>query len=73
MDNTALAVVVALLIAAFVIDAIIPERRGSWKSGPASAQDVARIVGGAKPPASERVAAKFALLIIVIGALWTLA
>jgi hypothetical protein len=72
MDNASVAVVV-LLLAAFVIDAMIPDRRGTWKSGPASAQDVARIVGGAKPPAAERAVAKFVLLLVVIGALWTLA
>ena len=58
--------------AALFLDALIPDRKGAWKGGPASAQDVARIVGGAKPPASERVVAKFGLLLVVVGVLWTM-
>ena len=55
-----------LFVIAAVLDAAIRDKPGKWGSGDASAQDVARIVGGGKPKATPRDGLK-------LGALWVIA
>ena len=43
-----------LLVIGAILDAAIRDKPGRWGSGDASAQDVARIVGGGKPKATPR-------------------
>ena len=57
---------VCLAVAALLIDALVPPARGDWRKGAASAQDVARIVGGGKPADEPRHGLKLSLLLIVV-------
>ena len=51
-----------LLVIGAILDAAIRDKPGKWGSGDASAQDVARIVGGGKPKATPRDGLKLGLL-----------
>lgn len=57
-----------LIVVGFMLD-MIPDKRGSWKSGAASASDVARIVAGGKPAPTPRSLAKFVLLLVAVAAM----
>ena len=64
-----------LLVIGAILDAAIRDKPGKWGSGDASAQDVARIVGGGKPKATPRDGLKlgalgliaFVLFVLVMG------
>ena len=69
MNDAGIVAFILLALASLAIDAIIPDKPGRW-AGPASASDVAKIVGGGKPKASPRHGAKLALLLVVVFVLW---
>lgn len=54
-----------LALVALALDTAIRDKPGKWGSGDASAQDVARIVGGGKPKAAPRDGAKLGLLLVI--------
>ncbi len=54
-----------LALVALALDAAIRDKPGKWGSGDASAQDVARIVGGGKPKATPRTGAKLGLMLVI--------
>ena len=61
-----------LLVIGFALDAAIHDKPGKWGSGDASAQDVARIVGGGKPKATPRTGAKLGALLVIVFTLFAL-
>jgi len=61
-----------LLVIGAILDAAIRDKPGKWGSGDASAQDVARIVGGGKPKATPRTGAKLGLLWVIVFTLFVL-
>ena len=61
-----------LLVIDFALDAAIRDKPGKWGSGDASAQDVARIVGGGKPKATPRTGAKLGALLVIVFTLFAL-
>ena len=61
-----------LLVIGFALDAAIRDKPGKWGSGDASAQDVARIVGGGKPKATPRDGLKLGLLLVIAFVLFVL-
>jgi len=61
-----------LAVIALALDAAIRDKPGKWSAGDASAQDVARIVGGGKPKATPRTGAKLGLLLIIAFTLFVL-
>ena len=61
-----------LFVVAAILDAAIKDKPGKWGSGDASAQDVARIVGGGKPKASPRTGLKLGALLIIVFVLFVL-
>lgn len=73
-DNPA-AIWYGLAVLAFValaLDAAIRDKPGKWSAGDASAQDVARIVGGGKPSATPRHGAKLGMLWVIATILFVL-
>ena len=56
---------IVLALVALALDAAIRDKPGKWGAGDASAQDVARIVGGGKPKATPRDGAKLGLLLVI--------
>lgn len=61
-----------LLIIGAILDAAISDKPGRWGSGDASAQDVARIVGGDKPKATPRDGLKLGALGLIAFVLFVL-
>ena len=61
-----------LLVIGFALDAAIRDKPGKWGSGDASAQDVARIVGGGKPKATPRDGLKLGALLVIVFTLFVL-
>ena len=61
-----------LLVIGFALDAAIRDKPGKWGSGDASAQDVARIVGGGKPKATPRDGLKLGMLWVIATILFVL-
>ncbi len=61
-----------LLVVAAILDAAIKDKPGKWGSGDASAQDVARIVGGGKPKATPRTGLKLGALLVIVFVLFVL-
>ena len=61
-----------LLVIGAILDAAIKDKPGKWGSGDASAQDVARIVGGGKPKATPRDGAKLGALGLIAFILFVL-
>ena len=61
-----------LLVIGFALDAAIRDKPGKWGSGDASAQDVARIVGGGKPKATPRDGLKLGALLVIVFTLFAL-
>ena len=61
-----------LLVIGAILDAAIRDKPGRWGSGDASAQDVARIVGGGKPKATPRTGAKLGALLVIVFTLFAL-
>jgi hypothetical protein len=61
-----------LLVIGFALDAAIRDKPGKWGSGDASAQDVARIVGGGKPKATPRDGLKLGALGLIAFILFVL-
>ena len=61
-----------LLMIGFALDAVIKDKPGKWGSGDASAQDVARIVGGGKPKATPRDGLKLGMLWVIATILFVL-
>lgn len=61
-----------LLVIGAILDAAIRDKPGKWGAGDASAQDVARIVGGGKPKATPRDGAKLGLLLVIVFTLFAL-
>ena len=61
-----------LLAIGAILDAAIRDKPGRWGSGDASAQDVARIVGGGKPKATPRDGLKLGLLFVIAFVLFVL-
>ena len=61
-----------LAFVALALDATIRDKPGKWSAGDASAQDVARIVGGGKPKAAPRTGAKLGLLLVIAFVLFVL-
>ena len=64
----------ALAVLAFIalaLDAVISDKPGRW-AGTATADDVARIVGGGKPKATPRDGIKLGLLGIIAFVLFVL-
>ena len=61
-----------LLVIGAILDAAIRDKPGKWGSGDASAQDVARIVGGGKPKATPRTGAKLGALLVIVFTLFAL-
>lgn len=57
---------ICLAVAALLIDALVPPAQGDWRKGAASAQDVARIVGGGKPSPEPRHGLKLGLLFVAV-------
>ena len=62
----------ALLVIGAILDAAIRDKPGKWGSGDASAQDVARIVGGGKPKATPRDGLKLGALGLIAFILFVL-
>ena len=61
-----------LLVIGAILDAAIKDKPGRWGSGDASAQDVARIVGGGKPKATPRDGLKLGALGLIAFILFVL-
>jgi hypothetical protein len=61
-----------LLVIGAILDAAIKDKPGKWGSGDASAQDVARIVGGGKPKATPRDGLKLGALLVIAFVLFVL-
>ena len=61
-----------LLVIGAILDAAIKDKPGRWGSGGASAQDVARIVGGGKPKATPRDGLKLGMLWVIATILFVL-
>ena len=61
-----------LLVIGAILDAAIRDKPGRWGSGDASAQDVARIVGGGKPKATPRDGLKLGALGLIAFILFVL-
>ena len=61
-----------LLAIGAILDAAIRDKPGKWGSGDASAQDVARIVGGGKPKATPRDGLKLGALGLIAFILFVL-
>ena len=61
-----------LLVIGAILDAAIRDKPGRWGSGDASAQDVARIVGGDKPKATPRDGLKLGALGLIAFILFVL-
>ncbi|MBK8113231.1 MAG: hypothetical protein IPK44_01280 [Candidatus Accumulibacter sp.] len=61
-----------LLVIGAILDAAIRDKPGKWGSGDASAQDVARIVGGGKPKATPRDGLKLGMLWVIATILFVL-
>ena len=61
-----------LLVIGAILDAAIRDKPGKCGSGDASAQDVARIVGGCKPKATPRTGAKLGALLVIVFTLFAL-
>ena len=61
-----------LLVIGAILDAAIRDKPGRWGSGDASAQDVARIVGGDKPKATPRDGLKLGMLGLIAFILFVL-
>ncbi len=61
-----------LLVIGAILDAAIRDKPGKWGSGDASAQDVARIVGGGKPKATPRDGLKLGALGLIAFILFVL-
>lgn len=60
-----------LLVIGAILDAAIRDKPGRW-AGTASADDVARIVGGGKPKATPRDGLKLGLLWVIAFILFVL-
>ena len=61
-----------LALISLALDAAIRDKPGKWGSGDASAQDVARIVGGGKPKATPRDGLKLGALGLIAFILFVL-
>ena len=61
-----------LLVIGAILDALIRDKPGKWGSSDASAQDVARIVGGGKPKATPRDGLKLGMLWVIATILFVL-
>jgi hypothetical protein len=61
-----------LALVALALDTAIHDKPGKWSAGDASAQDVARIVGGGKPKATPRDGAKLVALWVIATILFVL-
>lgn len=68
-EQTTIFAFMALGLIAVLIDALIPNKPGSWKKEAATVQDVARIVGGARPAGQPRHGLKLGLLLLALLAI----
>jgi hypothetical protein len=65
-EQTIVGLLIALGLVAALIDSLIPNKPGVWRSDTATVRDVASIVNGGKPAGEPRHALKLGLLLVAV-------